>query len=127
VVLNASSSHPSPKTTVSAFSPASGRSSHFYQSHGKPRVDRSAEDLSKYKNLYWLAKLGIVDILGALPPVGDYQRVAEQAVEMPMFGRTCRFVSIDDLITVKAFVGRPKDKLVEQELRAIRARLRGAP
>jgi hypothetical protein len=43
---------------------------------------------------------------------------------MTMFGREYRVLSLDDLIEVKAFVGRPKDRLAELELRAIRDRLR---
>ncbi len=95
----------------------------FYQSIGKPRVERSAEELAEFRNLYLGTTLGIVDLLGSLPPVGSYERVAAQAVTMPMFGREYRVVSLDDLIEVKAFVGRPKDKLTEVELRAIRERL----
>lgn len=66
----------------------------------------------------------MVDLLGSLPPIGDYTAVAGRAVPMTLEGRTCRVLGLDDLITVKAFVGRPKDKVVEVELRAIRERLR---
>jgi predicted nucleotidyltransferase len=68
-------------------------------------------------------RLGIVDVLSKVPPVGDYDRVASKAKELEIFGRRCRVISIDDLIAVKAHVARPKDKLVEAELRAIRDRL----
>lgn len=95
----------------------------FYQAHGKPKVTRTAEELSEFKNLYLETTLGIIDLLGSLPPLGDFATVAARAVPMTLEGRTCRVLCLDDLITVKAFVGRPKDKAVEVELRAIRERL----
>jgi predicted nucleotidyltransferase len=109
------------RRVLSALEPYEPR---FYQTIGKPRVERSPEELAEFRNLYLLTKLGIIDLLGSLPPVGSFERVVERAVKLPMFGREYRFVSLDDLIEVKAFVGRPKDKLTEVELRAIRERLR---
>lgn len=96
----------------------------FYQSLNKPRVERSAEELAEFRNLYFSTSLGIVDLLGSLPPVGSFEQVAAQAVELELFGRAHRVVSLDHLIDVKTFVARPKDKPVELELRAIRERLR---
>jgi hypothetical protein len=97
----------------------------FYQANGKPLVTRTAEELAEFRNLYLDTTLGIIDLLGSLPPIGDYATVAARAVPKELQGRTCRVLSLDDLIEVKAFVGRPKDRLVEVELKAIRARLRG--
>lgn len=95
----------------------------FYQAHGKPLVDRPAELLAEFKNLYFSTSLGIIDILGSLPPVGTYEAVAARAETRHLFGAECRVVSLDDLICVKDHVGRPKDKLVAVELKAIRERL----
>jgi len=106
---------------LAALAPYSPR---FYQAHGKPAVTRTAEELSEFRNLYLETSLGIVDLLGSLPPIGDYSAAAAAAVPMVLEGRTCRVLSLDDLIAVKAFVGRPKDKAVEVELRAIRERLK---
>ena len=99
----------------------------FYQSLNKPRVERPAEELAEFRNLYFSTTIGVVDLLGALPPVGSFSEVAAHAVEMPMFGRRHRVVGLDDLIAVKTFVARPKDKPVELELRAIRDRLKSSP
>ncbi len=96
----------------------------FYQSLNKPRVERTAEALAEFRNLYFGTTLGIVDLLGSLPPIGGFAEVAARAVELPMFGRSHRVVGLDDLIEVKTFVARPKDKPVEVELRAIRERLK---
>lgn len=106
---------------LAALSPFSPR---FYQTLGKPPVDRSAEQLAQFKNLYFLTDLGIIDLLGTLPPVGDYQTVASRAVSITLFGIECRVLSLDDLIAVKHHVGRPKDRSVEIELRAIRDRIK---
>lgn len=98
----------------------------FYQAHGRPPVDRTAEQLAEFKNLYWDTDLGRVDLLGSLPPVGEYERVAQASIAVTVGGLTCRLVALDDLIAVKQHVARPKDKAVEMELRAIRERLKGA-
>ena len=90
---------------------------------GKPRVDRTAEELAEFKNLYLDTTLGRIDILGALPPVGSFEHVASRAIAVVVHGHACRIVGLDDLIAVKAHVARPKDKQVELELRAIRERL----
>lgn len=91
----------------------------FYQTIGKPLVTRTAEELSEFKNLYFETTLGVIDLLGAVPPVGDYRAVATRAVSMELQGRSCRVIGLEDLIAIKAFVGRPKDKAVEVELRAL--------
>jgi len=96
----------------------------FYQTYGKPPVTRTDEDLATFFNLYFQTSLGIVDVLSKVPPIGDYATVAEHAQEIEIFGRKCKVISLDDLIAVKAHVARPKDKLVEVELRAIRERLK---
>jgi predicted nucleotidyltransferase len=97
----------------------------FYQTPGSPRVMRTAQELSEFRNLYFDTTLGRIDLLGSLPPIGRYEEVASRAQTAEIFGRACRIINLDDLIEVKAFVGRPKDKMVEMELRAIRARKRG--
>jgi predicted nucleotidyltransferase len=106
---------------LSALTPFEPR---FYQAHGKPRVDKSAELLAEFKNLYLSTTLGTIDLLGSLPPVGDYQRVLERAASQELYGAPCLVMSLDDLIAVKQHVGRPKDRAVEIELRAIRERLK---
>ncbi|MGQ0505561.1 MAG: hypothetical protein ACT4TC_09595, partial [Myxococcaceae bacterium] len=69
-------------------------------------------------------KLGVLDVLGSVPPVGDFARVASAATTLDLFGRPCKVISLDDLITVKHAIGRPKDLQTEQELKAIRDRVR---
>jgi hypothetical protein len=71
------------------------------------------------KNLYLGTTLGALDILGSIKGVGDYARVRHAAVEVEVFGRRCRVISIEDLILAKETLARPKDLLAAQELRAI--------
>lgn len=92
----------------------------LYQSANRPRLERSAEQLAEFKNLYVETTLGVVDFLGSLPPLGDYAAAAARAEVHDFLGMPCRILALDDLIAVKAHVGRPKDRVAEQELRAIR-------
>lgn len=47
----------------------------FYQAHGSPRVTRTAEELAEFRNPYFDTTLGRIDLLGSLPPVGEFDRV----------------------------------------------------
>jgi hypothetical protein len=81
-------------------------------------LDNPSSDVD-VKNLYLGTTLGPVDILSSITGVGDYSRVREASVEIEIFGRRCRVISIEDLIRAKESLGRPKDLLAAQELRAI--------
>jgi hypothetical protein len=71
------------------------------------------------KNLYLGTSLGPLDILSSIQGVGEYARVRDDSVEVELFGRRCRVISLQDLIRAKESLGRPKDLLAAQELRAI--------
>lgn len=75
-------------------------------------------------NLYLKTDLGTLDLLGSITGVGDYERVARDAVEIELFGRRVRAISLDDLIAAKEALGRDKDLIAAKELRAIREKLR---
>jgi len=74
-------------------------------------------------NLYLNTDLGTLDLLGRVTGVGDYDRVARDAIEVELFGRRVRAISLDDLIAAKEALGRDKDLIVAKELRAIRKKL----
>jgi len=76
-------------------------------------------------NLYLNTDLGTLDLLGRITGVGDYARVARDAVEVELFGRRVRAISLDDLIAAKEALGRDKDLIAAKELRAIREKVRG--
>jgi Predicted nucleotidyltransferase len=73
-------------------------------------------------NLYLETDDGIIDVLSTVAGVGDFERLKEQAIEVPLFGRRCRVISLEDLIRAKEAVGREKDLLAAKELRAIAAK-----
>jgi hypothetical protein len=74
------------------------------------------------QNLYLETDGGIVDVLSSILGVGDYERLRQTAIEIPLFGRRCRVISLEDLILAKEAVGREKDLLAVKELRAIAAK-----
>ena len=71
------------------------------------------------RNLYLETTLGPVDVLSSIKGVGDYTQVREASVEIQIFGRRCRVISIEGLIRAKEALARPKDLLAAEELRAI--------
>lgn len=71
------------------------------------------------KNIYLQTDLGPLDILGSITGFGDIAELRKNAVTFGLFGRQVHVISIDDLIRAKEALGRPKDLLVAQELRAI--------
>lgn len=73
-------------------------------------------------NLYLETEGGILDVLNNVLGVGDYPRLRENAVEVPLFGRKCLVISLNDLIAAKEAMGREKDLLTAKELRAIAAK-----
>jgi predicted nucleotidyltransferase len=76
-------------------------------------------------NLYLNTDLGTLDLLGRIKGVGNYERVARDAIEIDLFGHRVRAISLDDLIAAKEALGRDKDLISAKELRAIREKLRG--
>ena len=74
----------------------------------------------KIHNLYLRTDFGPVDILSSILGVGDFDRVRVASIEVELFGRSCRVISLDDLIQAKEALGRDKDLLAAKELRAVR-------
>jgi hypothetical protein len=63
-----------------------------------------------------------VDVLGDVLGIGGYEELLRNSIEIPLFGRTCRVISLEALIKAKEAVGREKDLIVAKELRAIAAK-----
>jgi hypothetical protein len=72
------------------------------------------------RNLYLWTEIGPVDILGSILGVGEFEQVKAGSIEVELFGRRCRVISIDDLIRAKEALGREKDLLSVKELKALR-------
>ncbi len=73
-------------------------------------------------NLYLATDYGIIDLLSSIHGVGDFARVRQTAVELPLLGQHCLVLSLPDLIKGKEALGREKDLLMAKELRAIAAK-----
>lgn len=71
------------------------------------------------QNLYLETELGSLDILTSILGIGDFERVRSSSVEIDLFGRRCRVMSLEDLIRAKETLGREKDLLSARELRAL--------
>lgn len=68
------------------------------------------KETEQLKNIYLKTDLGILDIMSDLPPVGNFDRIKSQSIEIELYGYKCRVISIEDLITIKQAMTRPKDK-----------------
>ncbi len=71
------------------------------------------------KNIYLETDYGILDILGFVGGVGDFNEVKKDAVKIKVFDKPCSILSIDNLIKAKTYMGRPKDLMTIQELKCI--------
>ncbi|HEY7747563.1 MAG TPA: hypothetical protein VH933_02685 [Aestuariivirgaceae bacterium] len=68
-----------------------------------------------------VCKHGILpqDFLSSISGVGDFEHVRAGAIQIELFGRPCREISVNDLIAAKLALGRDKDLLAARELQAI--------
>jgi predicted nucleotidyltransferase len=73
------------------------------------------------KNLYLQTSLGPLDVLSSILGVGDFERVRANSIEIQVFGRRCRLMSVEDLILSKETLARDKDLMTAKELRSILA------
>ena len=71
------------------------------------------------KNIYLQTDLDPLDVLGSIAGFADIDEIRKNAVRFDLFGRAVSVISREDLIRAKEALGRPKDLLVAQELRAI--------
>jgi hypothetical protein len=79
------------------------------------------------KNVYLQTDLGPLDVLGSITGIDNFSVLRKNAVPFDLFGRQVFVISIEDLITAKEALGRSKDLLVAQELRAVVANTVSAP
>lgn len=86
----------------------------------KPSFLTEPKDLTNLQNIYLETDLGVLDIIGQVTDVGNFEQVKKNSVEIDLFGRKCRVISVDALIRAKEKMGRDKDKLVVAELKALR-------
>ncbi|TFH26336.1 MAG: hypothetical protein E4H00_10750 [Myxococcales bacterium] len=86
-----------------------------------PLIPENAELLAKFRLLLVETDLGRLDVLSEVEPFESLADVP--TVQLPLLpDRWFEVIDLDALIEVKAHVGRGKDKILEQELRAVKER-----
>jgi predicted nucleotidyltransferase len=78
-----------------------------------------ARSLALGANFTFDTSFGPLDLLGWLDPIGAYDDFAPRAEAIEIEGRVVRILSLDDLITIKRHIRRPKDQAVLIQLEAI--------
>lgn len=87
--------------------------------------ETAPEKIVGLKNLYLQTDCGGLDLLGSLIEIGDYQEVKRNSLEITVFDKPCRVITIESLIKVKEQMERPKDKQVAIELKMILEKQKG--
>jgi hypothetical protein len=76
----------------------------------------------RLKNLYLETDLGILDCLGEVKAVGDYEQALKHSVPCKLPYGDFQMLDIDALIAAKEAVGRERDLAAVIQLRAIKER-----
>jgi hypothetical protein len=71
-------------------------------------------------NLYLQTDAGVLDVLSHVTAVGSFDDLKKNAISVPLFGKNCLVMSLDDLIKSKETMPRMKDKIVLDELLKIK-------
>src|SRR5437867_1334960 len=94
-------------------------------------VHRSRPDLplaltraqcASLKNLYLKTDLGIVDCLGEVLGLGDFESVWKHSIELELPFGNCRILDLDGLIRAKEAMNRDHDRITVRQLREIKRR-----
>jgi hypothetical protein len=80
------------------------------------------EQCAGLKNLYLKTDLGIVDCLGEILGVGDFENVLKHSVELELPFGHCRILDLDALIRAKEAMNREHDRIALRQLREIKRR-----
>lgn len=86
----------------------------------RPSFLTEPRDLENLRNIYLETDLGVLDIISEVTEIGNFEQVVDSSIEIELFGKKCRVLSLEALIKAKEKMGRPKDKLVVAELKALR-------
>lgn len=79
-----------------------------------------AESLALGANFTFTTDFGPLDLLGWVEPFGTYEALLPHAEEMSVGSMKLCVIGLDDLITIKRRIGRPKDQAALVQLEAIR-------
>jgi hypothetical protein len=79
----------------------------------------TAEQCASLKNLYLKTDLGIVDCLGEILGVGNFDEVFKNSVEVELPYGKCRIIDIEALIRAKEAMNRDHDRITVKHLKEI--------
>jgi len=82
------------------------------------RID--ATSLALGCNFTFSTSLGDLDLLGEVEPIGLFEQVMQNAVQLKVGEADTWIIGLDDLIKIKEHIGRPKDRLSLMYLLAIK-------
>lgn len=74
------------------------------------------------KNLYLVTELGVIDCLGEVAGLGDFDTVQAESMMLETAAGRFRVLTIDALIKAKEAMDRPHDRETVIQLRAIKER-----
>ncbi len=81
----------------------------------------------RLKNLYLNTDVGVLDCLGEVSGIGNYEQVFQMSVPQRMSYGVFRILSLDALIAAKSAAGREKDLEAVRLLQAIKERRKQQP
>ena len=97
----------------------------FADLHPSPRsrpdlpLQLTPELCARLKNLYLKTDLGIVDCLGEVLGVGNFEDVLKQSIEVELPYGKCRIIDIEGLIRAKEAMNRDHDRITVKYLKEI--------
>jgi hypothetical protein len=80
----------------------------------------TSDQCARLKNLYLKTDLGVVDCLGEVLGVGNFEKVLQQSVEVRLPYGACRILDIDALIRAKEAMNRDHDRITVKYLKKIK-------
>ena len=86
-------------------------------------LELTPEQCATLKNMYLKTDLGVVDCLGEVLGVGNFDEVFRHAIEVEIPAGKCRVLDIDALIRAKEAMGRDHDKMTVKHLIEIKKQL----
>ena len=82
-------------------------------------LELTPEQCAGLKNLYLKTDLGIVDCLGEVLGIGNFEAVLKHSVEVELPYGNCRIIDIEALIRAKEAMNRDHDQITVKHLKEI--------
>jgi predicted nucleotidyltransferase len=79
-----------------------------------------AQSLALGANFTFRTNIGDLDLLAWVEPFGEYEKLIDRAESQMLDDQPVKVISLDDLITIKRHIRRPKDQAALFQLEAIK-------